>query len=199
MTSTGTTAVTTPSTRERILSAALTGFAHRGVEATSLDALAAEIGVRKQTILYHFGSKDDLLRAVIVHAADELADVLGGTASPRSGNRDPLGAIVDAVFRLGAHRPELLALVREVSRLGPPASTALVAAIEPLVGPAVDRLVAFGGDPDRSRRVLLTAGAKVIGMATEVEVLRDLGIAPDRASLRRRRRELLGYLHAELR
>ena len=40
------------STRERVLDAALASFAQRGYEATSLDALAAGLGVRKQTILY---------------------------------------------------------------------------------------------------------------------------------------------------
>src|SRR5690606_28671691 len=56
------------STRERILAAALVAFAERGVEATSLDAVAAEIGIRKQTILYWFPSKDQLLQGVIDHA-----------------------------------------------------------------------------------------------------------------------------------
>ncbi|MCU1454793.1 MAG: putative TetR family transcriptional regulator [Acidimicrobiales bacterium] len=187
-----------PSTRERILAAALAGFAQRGVEATSLDSLAAEIGVRKQTILYHFRSKDDLLRSVIGHATDELGLVLSA-AAVRAGDRNArLTAIVDAVFRLGARRPELLALLREVSRLGPPASGDLAAAIEPLVAQAVSALETVGLDRARSRRVLLTAGAKVIGMATEVEVLRDLGVEPDLPSLRRRHRELLGYVRAEL-
>jgi hypothetical protein len=34
----------------------------------------------------------------------------------------------------------------------------------------------------------------VVGMATEVDVLRGLGIAPTRGALRRRRRVLLDYL-----
>ncbi|MDQ1395177.1 MAG: TetR/AcrR family transcriptional regulator, partial [Acidimicrobiaceae bacterium] len=41
-------------TRDRILDAALVSFASRGYEATSLDTLAAGLGLRKQTILYHF-------------------------------------------------------------------------------------------------------------------------------------------------
>ena len=34
---------------------------------------------------------------------------------------DRIDALVRAVFRLAARRPELLGLLREVSRLGPPA------------------------------------------------------------------------------
>ena len=39
-------------TSDRILDAALDQFGHRGYEATSLDALAAALGVTKQAILY---------------------------------------------------------------------------------------------------------------------------------------------------
>ena len=60
-------------TSERILDAALARFGTRGYEATSLDALAAELGITKQTILYWFGSKDGVLQAVVERIADELA------------------------------------------------------------------------------------------------------------------------------
>ncbi len=191
-------------TRDRILVQALAGFAGRGYEATSLDSLAAELGVRKQTILYYFSSKDELLRGVIDYATAELAGVLSRAAASIDGTprtaagHEHVRSIVDSVFRVGARRPELIVLLREVSRLGPKASGDLAAAIDPLVAQAVRALAEVGVDPARSRRVLLTAGAKVVGLATEVEVLRDLGVPPDRGSLRRRRRELLAYLDTEL-
>ena len=50
---------------------ALASFGTRGYEATSLDALAGELGVTKQTILYHFPSKEALLCAVIDRSAEE--------------------------------------------------------------------------------------------------------------------------------
>ncbi len=182
----------------------MTGFAQRGYEATSLDSLASELGVRKQTILYYFSSKEELLRGVIGYATAELADVLGRAAAPAGGlagaadGHQRIRAIVDSVFRVGARRPELIVLLREVSRLGPSASRDLAASIEPLVAQAVGALAAVGVDPVRSRRILLSAVAKVVGLATEVEVLRDLGVQPDRGSLRRRRRELLVFLESEL-
>ncbi len=182
----------------------MAGFAGRGYEATSLDSLATDLGVRKQTILYYFSSKDELLRGVIEYATTELADVLSraagpvGGASPAAAGQERVRAIVNSVFRVGAGRPELIALLREVSRLGPKASHDLAAAIEPLVAQAVGALAEVGVDPIRSRRTLLTAGAKVVGLATEVEVLRDLGVAPDLGSLRRRRGELLTYLATQL-
>ena len=186
------------STRQRILTAALAAFAERGVEATSLDSVAAEVGVRKQTLLYWFGSKEHLLFGVVDHAVEELGQVLRAAAldaGPNLGER--IEVVVDATFRLGTLRPELLAVVREVTRLGPPASTHLARAAEPLVTTAVAALATPLG-PDRVREVLLAAGAQVVGFATEAQVRADLGLPPDLAWLRSRRRTLLDSLHADL-
>lgn len=182
-----------PSTRERLLSAAVVSFATRGFEATSLDDLAGLVGVRKQTLLYYYPSKDELLAAVIAHGLGELVAALRPVAH---GGREPRdAAFVDAVFRLGAERPELLDLLREVLRLGPPASTTLIDSLEPLI----DELSAAVGSPDRAwaRRLVVEAGAIVVGMATEVEVLRSLGERPTIAGLRRRRRILLDYVRSD--
>ena len=185
-------------TPERILAAALAASADRGVEATSADPLAVEIGVRKQTILYWFPSKEQLLLGVVDHAVAQLGARLSEaalTAGPVLA--DQVVAVVDTTFRLGRTHPELLAVVREVTRVGPPASTHLATAVEPLVATASAALVDHL-DPDQVRRVLLGAGARVVGMATEAEVLADLGQAPDLAWLRTRRRALISSLVADL-
>ena len=59
-------------TSDRILDAALSSFASRGYEATSLDAVAKGLDLTKQSILYWFPSKDALLEAVIARSADDL-------------------------------------------------------------------------------------------------------------------------------
>src|SRR5271154_688621 len=63
-------------TADRILDAALVSFGSRGYEATSLDALAEGLGMRKQSILYWFPSKEALLEALIDRSATELATAL---------------------------------------------------------------------------------------------------------------------------
>ena len=189
-------------TRDRIFDEALASFATRGYEATSLDALAATLGVRKQTILYHFVSKEALLEAVIDRSAVELAAVLEGALAGRAPGWARVEAVVRAVFRLAARRPELLGLLREVSRLGPPATDRLTASLEPLLERARLSLEAEMGagtvrrhDP---RLLLLSAYSAVIGAATEVEVLRGLGVEPTARLLVRRRRELLTFLRSAL-
>ena len=189
-------------TGERILHAALASFATRGYDGTSLDALAAGLGLRKQTILYWFPSKQALLDAVVQRAGAELATALEG-ALARAGDGWPrVEAIVRSVFRLSVRRPELLGVVREVSRIGPPSSTRLLADLEPLMGRATDflraEMEAGRMREQEPRLVLLAAYSAVIGMATEVEVLRALGFEPTARELVRRRDELLAFLRSAL-
>ena len=190
-------------TRQRILDAATDLFGLRGVEAVSLDTIASDVGVAKQTLLYWFPSKDDLVQAVLVGAIEELT--LGIEAAIRASTDDPLDridAVVRAVFRPAVRRPALLALVREDSRLPTASGERLADAVQPLVARAVGYLGAEM-DAGRLRRadprlVAALAYATVTGIATEPEVLRAVGWTPTMAELRRLRDELLAFLRAAL-
>ena len=189
-------------TSDRILDAALDAFGTRGYEATSLDDLAKELGVRKQTILYWFPSKEALLEAVIDRTTDEVTTRLEQAVAHAGPGFGRIEGIVRAMSRLAARYPAMLGFVREVSRLGPPASTRLTAAIAPLVERASGYLAAEM-DAGRMRRhdprlLLLAAYSMVTGLATEVEVLRAFGEEPTLRSLIRRRDELLALLRAAL-
>ena len=178
-------------------------FGTRGYEAASLDQVAEASGVRKQTILYHFGDKDGLLTAVIDRSAGDLAAALErGLGRPGLEGWARIEAVVRATFRLAAQRPALLGLVREVSRLGGPAAARLTAALEPLVHRATafleEEMTAGRLRPQDPRLVLLAAYSTVIGAATEVEVLRALGYPPTTRSVALRRTELLSFLRQAL-
>jgi TetR/AcrR family transcriptional regulator, mexJK operon transcriptional repressor len=58
-----------------ILEAARRVFLREGYSA-SMDSVAAEAGVSKQTVYNHFGSKEGLFRAIVDHVSGELLDVL---------------------------------------------------------------------------------------------------------------------------
>lgn len=190
-------------TRVRILDEATDLFGRRGVEAVSLDVIASEVGVAKQTLLYWFPSKDDLVGAVLAAATAELT--VGVEAAIRASGEDPLDrieAVVRAVFRSAVRRPALLGLVREVNRLATPAGDRFVAELQPLVARAIDYLGAEmsagrlrRGDP---RLVAALAYTTVTGLATEPEALRAVGWEPTVAELRRLRAELLAFLRAAL-
>jgi TetR/AcrR family transcriptional regulator len=189
-------------TPERILEAAVASFGTRGYGATSLDDLAGELGIRKQTILYWFPSKDALLDATIDWVAAEVTKRLERALAAADEGFARVEAIVRAMFRLAARYPAMLGLLREVGRLGPPASTRMLDALTPLVQRATAFLeieMAAGRmrahDP---RLLLLSAYSMVTGVATEVEVLRAFGEEPTLASLVRRREQLLSLLRAAL-
>jgi TetR/AcrR family transcriptional regulator len=190
------------STSERILAAAMGAFGTRGYDGTSLDDLARELGIRKQTILYWFPSKEALLEAVVDRTADEVTGRLVRGLEQAEGGFGRVEAMVTAMFRLAARHPSMLGFIREVTRLGPPASTRLLTRLEPLITRASGFLEAEM-DAGRMRRhdprlLLLAAYSMVTGMATEVDVLRAFGEEPTLASLVRRRDELLSLLRAAL-
>jgi AcrR family transcriptional regulator len=60
-------------TEEAILQATLRLLAARGINGMSLDLLAEEVGVAKSSILWHFGSKEELLLRVAERVFEEVA------------------------------------------------------------------------------------------------------------------------------
>lgn len=189
-------------TTDRILDAAVRSFGARGFEATSLDDIAGELALTKQTILYWYPSKAELLDAVIDRTAADLSTALERSLERAGPGWARIEALVDAVLRLGLRQPEVLGLVREVSRLGPPATERMTAVLDPLVQRAREFLEAEM-EAGRMRRtdprlLLMSTYSTVLGMATEMEVLRAVGEEPTIASLRRRRRELLSFLRSAL-
>lgn len=191
------------STSDRILDAALDAFGTRGYEATSLDALAAELDLTKQTILYWFGSKEGLLEAVVDRSALALASALEAALGAAAADEDQVEVVMRTVFRFAVRRPALLGLLREVNRLGPEPAERLAGRLSALVQRATAFLAAEmdAGALRRSdpRLLLLLLYATVVGVATEVEAQRAVGLTPSPASLRKLRRELFAYIRAALR
>jgi len=191
----------TSSTGDRILAAALRSFGSTGIDGTSLDALARDLGVTKQAILYWYPSKEALLDAVIDFSAVELQRRFARAIQTGTGF-ERVEAVVHAAFRLAARHPAMLGLMREVNRIGPPTSTRLTASVTPLLTAAAAWLGAEM-DAGRLRRhdpklLVLMAYSSVTGLATEVEVLRALGEEPTLASLVRRRDQLVDLLRDAL-
>jgi AcrR family transcriptional regulator len=59
-------------TRERLLDAAAAVVRRDGPQALTLDSVAAEAGVSKGGLLYHFGSKRELLDAMLIGFLEEF-------------------------------------------------------------------------------------------------------------------------------
>ncbi len=194
--------VVTGSTRDRILDEAMRLFGTDGFAATSLDALADQLGIRKQTILYHFPSKQLLFEAVIDTAALDLAKVFEQEVSKGLRGFAQVEAIVRRVFRTAVARPELLGLVREVTRPGSLSADRLATQVAPVLDRArtfLEREMQAGrlrrSDPSM---LLLSLYSTVVGVATELEVQRAMGLAPTLRGTVARRQELVRFLRAAL-
>jgi AcrR family transcriptional regulator len=89
----------TPDTRDRLLDAAETVVAARGVSALSLDAVAAEAGVSKGGLLHHFRSKEALLAGLVERMAAEMRAIFDAVvaAQPPGPGRHTRGVIAWAL------------------------------------------------------------------------------------------------------
>jgi AcrR family transcriptional regulator len=73
----------TGSARERMRSAALSLFSLHGVNGTSLQMIADEIGVTKAAVYYHFPTKEDLVHAIIEPYSAQLAVLVEAAEAQR--------------------------------------------------------------------------------------------------------------------
>ena len=189
-------------TSDRILVAATVAFGENGYGGTSLDSLAQELGIRKQSILYHFPSKEALLDASVADAIEVLAAALSEAVKNSEDGWDRIEMMVRRVFRLAIERPELLGLLRDVSRLGPPTLTKAVKDLDPLIKGATKWLKAemekgkiVESDP---YLLVLSMYSVVMGAATEGNLLEAIGIQQTPRDVVLRRKELLRFLKSAL-
>jgi len=110
--------VSEPSTRERIVAAAVQLFADQGYDATSVNQVVQRADVAKGALYHHFASKDDLLYEVYRELVDRqlrgLHDILDRGLAPA----DTLRALIeDMVVTTAARAAEAKVFFREGYRL----------------------------------------------------------------------------------
>ena len=127
-------------TAERILAAAEQAFAAHGHRGTRLEDIAAEAGITRPSLLYHFGSKDLLYGAVVRRAFQRL----GGGLLRALGGEGTLEARLEAAFGvlqayLAQDRAFAPLVLREVLDGTGPGRDLIVEQVVPLL----DRIDAF--------------------------------------------------------
>jgi TetR/AcrR family transcriptional regulator len=182
---------------------AIRQFGREGYNGASLDQIATAVGVRKQTLLYYFPTKEALLEACLTAAGQRLALEISQALEGKETYWDRAEAVIHAVFSLAEEWPEFPMFVREAGRLGPLAFEQFAGVIEPLRYRAIEFLQAGMDNGDIRKQdpamLLFTLYTGVVGSLTEASVLNVVvGEDKGRASLKRREREVIAFVRAAL-
>lgn len=102
-------------TRQRIQQVARELFVAQGVQATSMQDIAGELGITKPALYYHFASREDLVRSIITPMLEDLEGFVAGIeAAHEHDPRALLAGFFDVHLK---HRDILLLAVREMTTL----------------------------------------------------------------------------------
>jgi AcrR family transcriptional regulator len=189
--------------RRDLIEEAIRAFGHEGYSGASLDQIASAVGIRKQTLLYYFPTKDALLEACLQAAGERVALDISNALAGKETYWDRAEAVIHAVFRLAEEWPEFPMFVREAGRLGAEGFERFAIIIDPLRKRAVDFLQA-GMDageirPQDPALLLFMLYTAVVGSLTEASVLNAVvGKDRGRASLRLREKEVVAFVRSAL-
>lgn len=101
------------STREAILLEAQQCFAERGFEGTSLNDIAAGVGIRRPSLLHHFPSKEALYNEVFTRRLTEFGTRVQG-ASDEAGHEgwSKVDFVITVGFNFFKENPEFVRMMR---------------------------------------------------------------------------------------
>lgn len=193
------------STRNQILDAARQCFAHAGYSGTSLNDIAAEVGIRRQSLLHHFGSKEALYDEVFEQLLSDWFDRLSEAITAPSKGLEKVEQVLDAGFRFFVDNPAYVTLMRrEAIDGGSHLAIDLAATMRPLFDEAVsyfEREMAAGVFRDQdAAQLLLTGYGALLSYFSDVpflEGLLDEDPLTD-AALARRRAHIIEFFRSAL-
>jgi len=94
------------------LDEALHCFADRGYEGTSLNDIAAGVGIRRPSLLHHFPNKEALYTDVFEMLLSEWLEGLEAAITSPSSGWDKAELVIRAGFELFAQRPDYVRIMR---------------------------------------------------------------------------------------
>jgi AcrR family transcriptional regulator len=169
-----------PDPRRRLLEAAIDYVAEHGIGEVSLRELAAAIGTSHRMLIYHFGSKEGLMVAIVEEVEERQREFFATLA--QDDNLTPAEA--SKVFWRRLSDPTLEPNIRlffelyiQAMQRRPGTGRFLDNIVDAWVQPIADYWIRRGGDPATAR-----ADAR-LGLAVTRGLLLDLAATGDRASV----------------
>ncbi|MEM9611792.1 MAG: TetR/AcrR family transcriptional regulator [Actinomycetota bacterium] len=98
-------------TRELILREARSCFANQGYEGTSLNDIAAGVGIRRPSLMHYFPSKEAIYQQILQDALDDWGKRISEIGSSPDG-WTVVEAVLEASFDFFRHNPEIVRIVR---------------------------------------------------------------------------------------
>src|SRR5690606_8228874 len=92
-------------TREQLLDEAPALFAQAGYDGTSLNDIAAGVGIRRPSLLHHFPSKEALYQEVFEHLLSDWFQRLAGAIGSAERGWEKVELVLRAGFRFFADNP----------------------------------------------------------------------------------------------
>jgi TetR/AcrR family transcriptional regulator len=192
-------------TRESILDEAVTCFAMTGYEGTSLNDIAAGVGIRRPSLLHHFPSKEALYGEVFERLLSDWFARLDAAVSSDETGWTKVELVLRAGFDYFADNPAYVRLVRrEAIDGGSHLVIDLAAVLRPMFDLATEyfqREMAGGTFRQQdAEQLLITGYGALLSYFSDAPFLRGLlDIDPlDPRALEQRRDHVLAFFHAAL-
>lgn len=83
---------------ELILQAAEEVLAEKGYYETSVDEIAARVGIAKGTVYLHFPSKEDIVVAILQRNSRTVVELVEAAVAAAQSNREKLEAVLEVVY-----------------------------------------------------------------------------------------------------
>jgi AcrR family transcriptional regulator len=147
--------------RQQLMDVALSLFAGRGFNATTMDDIAEAAGVTKPLLYQHFTSKRALYLELVDSVAQTMLEAIGKATAQAEGPRQQVEAGFAAYFHLVVTHADAFHLLFDSEVPEDPELSRAQRHVEEVLAEAIDDLIDAGLDEDH-RRLLAHA---VVGMA----------------------------------
>ena len=165
-------------TTDRVLVAAEEEFGEHGYDRARLSDIASRAGISRPSLLYHFGSKQELYTAVVRTAFARLGETLGGALSSEGTFEERVRNVVNLFSAFLDADPKLARLIlrEHIDGRGPGRDLLMEAGV-----PVLDQVEIFAREQEDSalpgglthRAALMALVAAMLVRSTTAEVLID--------------------------